>query len=251
MTQKIEEIRLQWFNGRAFEFHFNSCSRDIRERFLAETAKFEYLYTSFVFSKAKLYGEGFHYKNSFYKYAVNLLFQNLKPYLKNATVIFDRCGNRDFQQELKKYLGRRVNEKGREQFVKKIKTNNSDTNNLLQLADMVCGAVARYLRKAKQDHLAYRKIISHRETVDEGLAALKPAIPFGHAHHTVTVRLNGQFQLLSCADERFRARAKCMRLILFGNAQVTRPPALPPTTPKFLPTTPPNTPPAPESAGQS
>jgi hypothetical protein len=160
---RIEEIRSQWFGSRPFEFHFNSCSRDIRERFLAETAKFEYLYTSFIFNKAKLYGEGFQYKNSFYKYAVNLLFQNLKPYLKNATVIFDRCGNRDFQQELKKYLGRRVNEKGREQFVKRIKTNNSDSNNLLQLADMVCGAMARYLRKAKQDHLAYRKIISHRE----------------------------------------------------------------------------------------
>jgi hypothetical protein len=127
------------------------------------TGKFEYLYMSFVFNKAKLYGEGFQYKNSFYKYAVNLLFQNLKPYLKNATVIFDRCGNRDFQHELKRYLGKRVIDKGREQLVKKIKTNDSQSNNLLQLADMVCGAVARYLRKTKADHLSYRKLISHRE----------------------------------------------------------------------------------------
>jgi len=149
---RIEESRAQWFGGLAFEFHFNSCSRTIREQFLVETGKFEYLYMSFIFNKAKLHGEGFQFKNSFYKYAVNLLFQNLKPYLKNATVIFDRCGNRDFQQELKKYLAKRVNERGREQFVKKIKTNNSNANNLLQLADMVCGATARYLRKAKQDH---------------------------------------------------------------------------------------------------
>jgi hypothetical protein len=160
---RVDEIRLEWFKGRRFEFHFNSCSRNIRERFLVETGKFEYVYMSFIFNKAKLYGEGFQYKNSFYKYAVNLLFQNLKPYLKNATVVFDRCGNRDFQNELKKYLGKRVNGKGREQVVRKIKTNDSESNNLLQLADMVCGAVARYLRKAKPDHLNYRKIIAHRE----------------------------------------------------------------------------------------
>ncbi|MBI3644651.1 MAG: DUF3800 domain-containing protein [Acidobacteriales bacterium] len=160
---RIDAIRTEWFKGRPFEFHFNSCSRDIRQRFLVETAKFEYVYMSFIFNKAKLYGEGFQYKNSFYKYAVNLLFQNLKPYLKNATVIFDRCGNRDFQRELKKYLGKRVNERGREQAVKNIKTNNSESNNLLQLADMVCGTVARFLRKAKPDHLDYRRIISHRE----------------------------------------------------------------------------------------
>lgn len=160
---RIDKLRVEWFQGRPFEFHFNSCRRDIRERFLVETGKFEYFYTSFVFNKAKLYGEGFQYKNSFYKYAVNLLFQNLKPYLKSATVVFDRCGNRDFQRELKNYLGKRMNEKGREPTVRKIKTNNSVSNNLLQLADMVCGSVARYLRKTKEDHLGYRRIISHRE----------------------------------------------------------------------------------------
>ena len=161
--EKIDEIRSRWFPSRQFEFHFNSCSQDIRRRFLAETEKFEYVYMSFVFNKAKLYGDGFQYKNSFYKYAVNLLFQNLKPYLENAIVVFDRCGNREFQEELKKYLRKHVNEKGREQVIKKIKANDSAANNLLQLADMVCGAVARYLRKAKEDHLAYRRIISHRE----------------------------------------------------------------------------------------
>jgi hypothetical protein len=87
----------------------------------------------------------------------------MKPCLKNAIVVFDRCGNRDFQNEWKKYLGKRLNEEGREQLVRRIKTNNSESNNLLQLADMVCGAVARYLRKTKPDHLDYRKIIAHRE----------------------------------------------------------------------------------------
>ena len=162
---RIDSLRVELRKNARFEFHFNSCCRELREQFLAETGKFQYFYMSFIFNKSKLYGEGFQYKNSFYKYAVNLLFENLKPYLKNAIVIFDRCGNREFQQELKKYLGKRINQKGQEQLVKKIKTNDSCSNNLLQLADMVCGAVGRYLKKSKADHLTYRKIISHRELV--------------------------------------------------------------------------------------
>ncbi|MBI3476494.1 MAG: DUF3800 domain-containing protein [Acidobacteria bacterium] len=160
---RIDLLRRELSNNPYFEFHFNSCCREVRERFLTETGKFQYFYMSFVFNKAKLYGEGFQYKNSFYKYAVNLLFENLKPYLKNAIVIFDRCGNREFQRELKKYLGKRVNAKGEEPLVHKIKTNESKANNLLQLADMVCGSVSRYLKKNKGDHLVYRRVISHRE----------------------------------------------------------------------------------------
>lgn len=160
---RIDRLREELRIHPRFEFHFNSCCRSIRERFLTETAKFQYFYMSFIFNKSKLYGEGFQYKNSFYKYAVNLLFENLKPHLNNAIVIFDRCGNREFQQELKKYLGKKVNPKDQERLVSKIKTNDSRSNNLLQLADMVCGAVGRYLKKAKDDHLIYRRMISHRE----------------------------------------------------------------------------------------
>ncbi len=158
---RVTALRAEMHKSERFEFHFNSCCRDIRLQFLREAAKFQFFYMSFVFNKSRLYGEGFKYKNSFYKYAVNLLFENLKPSLENAIVVFDRCGNREFQRELKQYLGKRVNEKGK--LISKIKTNESCSNNLLQLADMVCGATARYLKKSKGDHLEYRKIIAHRE----------------------------------------------------------------------------------------
>ena len=160
---RIDELRAQCFRAGRGEFHFNSCCREIRERFLTETGKCEYVYLSFAFNKSKLYGEGFQYKNSFYKYAVNLLFENVKPYLNSAIVVFDSCGNREFRQELKKYLTRRVGSVKGGNLVKKIKTDDSCRNNLLQLADMVCGAMARFLRRDKADRISYRRIISHRE----------------------------------------------------------------------------------------
>ena len=146
------------------EFHFDNCARDRREQFLVETGKFEYFYFTFAFNKSRLYGDGFQYRNSFYRYAVNLLFENLKPHLNHAIVVFDRCGNRDFQKELKKYLTRYTETDSRHPaLIQRIKAEESHSNNLLQLADMVCGAAARFLRRDKKDRYLYRKIISHRE----------------------------------------------------------------------------------------
>jgi hypothetical protein len=159
----IDELRSEYL-PRHGEFHFNKCCAEVRRHFLASTARFQYFYFTFCFNKTKLYGEGFQFKNSFYKYAVRLLFENLKPHLKDATVVFDRCGNREFQAELRTYLARRVSsEHGAQSVIRRIKANTSSSNNLLQLADMVCGAVARFLRKDKADRTVYRKLVSHRE----------------------------------------------------------------------------------------
>ena len=48
--------------------------------------------------------------------------------------------------------------------IKRIKAEWSHNNNLVQLADMVCGAVARSYRKDKGDRFVYRDIIRAHET---------------------------------------------------------------------------------------
>jgi hypothetical protein len=47
--------------------------------------------------------------------------------------------------------------------IKKVKAQQSHANNLLQLADMVCGAVARSFRAGKKEAGGYRKIIEPKE----------------------------------------------------------------------------------------
>jgi hypothetical protein len=47
-------------------------------------------------------------------------------------------------------------------LISKIKAEDSRKNHLLQLADMICGAVAR-CRSGRPDANEYRKVISHRE----------------------------------------------------------------------------------------
>jgi len=145
------------------EFHFNKSRRAVREYFLQHVAPYEFFYLSVVLNKRKLHGPGFQYKASFYKYTVNLVFQNAKPHLRDAIVVIDRSGGQDFRRQLARYLKKRMNEKDGPSLIRRVKTERSHNNNLLQLADMVCGAVARSYRTDKDDQMVYRSLLRHRE----------------------------------------------------------------------------------------
>jgi hypothetical protein len=159
--KRIERVRAELHMHPKAEFHFNKCCDDHRTRFLQAVSGMDFFYVSFVVNKVKLYGPGFAYKESFYKYATRLLFENCKPYLNKATITIDRSGDREFNNELQRYLKRMINTD--QEVIKKVKSENSHSNNLLQLADMVCGAVARSFAHGKKDSKLYRKIIGHRE----------------------------------------------------------------------------------------
>ena len=159
--KSIDELRGKCFRNGTTEFKFNKCCRDYRVQFLEGVAEFEFLYFGFVLNKERLYGPGFQYKEPFYKYASKLLFENAKPYLSNARVVIDGSGDRTFRAQLEKYLKGKINTD--RDIIKKVKIAASHSNNLLQLADMVCGALARGFRTDKVDRFLYRTIVKKRE----------------------------------------------------------------------------------------
>ena len=95
------------------------------------------------------------------------MLENTKPHLHNAKVVIDKSGSHKFRSELAKYLKRKMNEPGSDILIKNVKMERSDSNNLLQVADMVCGAVARSYNEGKKDQWNYRNSISHRELLVE------------------------------------------------------------------------------------
>ena len=78
--------------------------------------------------------------------------------------MIDGSGSKDFRRQLEKYLKDRINQhKAGFPYIKKIKIQDSKKNNLLQVADMVAGSVARFYKTEKKDCKIYREIIRHRE----------------------------------------------------------------------------------------
>lgn len=145
------------------EFKFNKCSRAIREQFLHVVAPFSFLFHAVVLNKGGLSGPGFKHKSTVYKYPIKLVFQNARAILAGATVYFDTCGSREFTREVGAYVQKHLMGKDGTSGVAKIKPERSHSNNLIQLADMICGAVARSYKPEKKDCLVYRGIVRARE----------------------------------------------------------------------------------------
>lgn len=160
--QRIALLRRELGVGQEFEFHFNETPRRIKDHFFKAIVPYNFFYVSTIINKKNLYGEGFKFKNSFYKYACRLVFDNVKQYLEHAIVVFDGSGSRQFKQELATYLRKRMNDDATLR-VRKVKMQDSKNNNLIQLADMVCGAVNLSLKSSEDENWEYRRLIGHRE----------------------------------------------------------------------------------------
>jgi hypothetical protein len=143
------------------EFHFKRTSDKIRRAFLQAVASYNFFYYGIVINKApnKLWGEGFKNKESFYKYACGLVFENAKEKLNQAIVVIDKSGNLDFRRHLAKYLRRKMNTG----TIKKVKMQRSHANNLLQLADFTAEVINRSIQNKRKWADEYRRIIAHRE----------------------------------------------------------------------------------------
>lgn len=161
--QRISLLKKELGLPSRYEFHFNKCRPDLRKAFLEAVVPYNFFYFGIVINKNYLYGDGFKYKESFYKYISGLVFQNAKPQLDMATVVLDGSGSQDFRSQLDRYLKNRINTPGENQKILKVKIQDSKNNNLIQLADMVCGAIARSYKRHKRDADDYRRIIRPRE----------------------------------------------------------------------------------------
>lgn len=158
--QRIELLKRELKLPKGFEFKFNKLRKDQRINFFEEILPYSFFYFGIVINKDKnkLYGDGFKIKESFYKYACSLVFENAKPYLKEALIIIDGSGSRQFKREFGTYLRKKIGTN----IIKKVKIQSSHTNNLIQLADMISGAIHRSFTN-KGDNNIYRKIIGIKE----------------------------------------------------------------------------------------
>ena len=160
----IDELRDTLRLTQNAEFHFNKSSKSHRKAFLQAVSGFEFSVFSAVVNKAQITSEGINNKESFYKFVCTLAFEEAKDYLIEANVTLDSSGDLNFKRQIVKHLKKQANEEGASvQRIKSVGMKPSHSDNLLQLADMVCGAVARAHRLGEKQSDSFHKIIKHRE----------------------------------------------------------------------------------------
>ena len=161
--RSIEELRRTLRLPLRYEFHFSHCSDRVRREFFKKVVTDQFQYHGFVLNKPRLYGNRFNDKQGFYDFTVGLVCENAGPLLRDAIVVIDKCGDREFKQKLAKSLKARMTDGDGNCRLKKVRMESSHNNNLVQLADMLCGAVGRSFASTDANGGEWRKIVSRRE----------------------------------------------------------------------------------------
>jgi hypothetical protein len=158
--QAINQLRRELSLPSNFEFHYTETPVRYCRRFFERVAGYPFRHLSLTIDKSNLYGERYLNRDILHKYTARLLFEKAVPYLDEAVVIFDGSGTRQFRRELQTYLKKKINT-GDNRFIRSVKIKDSKSHNLVQLADMVCGAVTEELKFGENSCEFYRVVRQH------------------------------------------------------------------------------------------
>jgi hypothetical protein len=139
------------------EFKFNKCSAQVKDGFFEAVAPCKFSVHAIAVDKSRIYSDNLREnKELFYNFFVKSLLQHDNNVLAGAKVKIDGSGDREFKRELAAYL-KRESAAGK---IISVKFAESHRNNLIQLADMVAGAIARSYRKDdRNEHDRWRKML--------------------------------------------------------------------------------------------
>jgi len=130
------------------EFKFSKSHHHVKDVFFDNIRAFDFETRALVVYKSRIQSEYLRTNaRRFYNFSVAQLLDHNKHLLQNAYVKIDGRGERKFNQELKTYLTKRLTN----HEIAKLKFVDSKRANLIQLADMVVGAIARHYNPNKQD----------------------------------------------------------------------------------------------------
>jgi hypothetical protein len=146
------------------EFHWVSLTDKERTDFLNAVLKHNFYYVAQTLDKGKVKHRGFRNKAFFYERVAEKMAEGIEDFLRIAqgccepkpldmAVVLDRNGDREYMSSMGKHLKRIKDARGRS-LVGKISSHRSISYDLLQLADMVCGAVL---------HQPFAKIIKSKK----------------------------------------------------------------------------------------
>jgi Protein of unknown function (DUF3800) len=134
------------------EFKFNKCDHERRDEFFRVVKPCNFRVRAIVVQKEKIRSAKLRSEpQSFYSFFLKSMLRFDHRSLHDARIVIDGSGNALFRSKLKTYISTH----SQPGAIKSIKMRESHREPLLQLADMVVGAIARSYRQDRADHMRW------------------------------------------------------------------------------------------------
>jgi len=152
----MAKLREEWHLSPDYEFHFSKESIQRKAEFCRRVCHSPFKVRAIVVDKSIIYPDAWIRKspNRFYNFFSNKLLKHSFGKIVNAKIRIDGKMNR----ELKTYLQRQLNQS--EKIAADIKFCDSTSTPMIQLADMIAGAIARAYAPEKKKHDEMKKILA-------------------------------------------------------------------------------------------
>ena len=160
----IKEFRRSLRFPDSMEFKFHKSRQQVKEGFLKRINPFNFSIRCLVVDKTLIRSEELkNDKNSFYSYAIKMVLQYSADEVLNAHVKIDGSGDRVFRRNFLTYLRKHLNFRQRK-IMQNCKLADSKDNVMIQMADMIAGAIRRSCETEKKDNETYKRIIKKHIT---------------------------------------------------------------------------------------
>lgn len=158
----VEKIRAKYFQTGEIKSSKIKDNHTRRKIILNEIVKLKFNVYSVVVDKTKLYGEGFRYKKSFYKYLNGILYKELYKSFPQLELKVDEHGGNEFMLEFKDYVRQnhiRTLFEGSDFFVSESKEELG-----VQVADLMAGTLGYIYDEHKKSSFSenFMEIISSK-----------------------------------------------------------------------------------------
>lgn len=154
-SEAISRLRhnLGWFDAHEFKFH--KTNLQIRKSFFIAIQKYNFEISYILIDKTKITERALKNSTKLYNYAIVRAMSVPEWKFNNASIFIDGKSGRDNKKTVGSYFRQNMSLGA----IGKISYVNSASNNMIQLADMVAGAVLLTTKKNRTDHDSYLPII--------------------------------------------------------------------------------------------
>lgn len=147
----------------SIEFHFTNTDDRTRQAFFNTIKLHDFQVVAAVCHKRGVQSlQGSHAEFLLSGFGAVLEHARDRGLLAGANIKYDEAGGSAFQKKLSSQLLARVNGAETGKYIKRCEPQASDGNNLIQLVDMICGAIARPYNKPHKKEQNGLELIKHR-----------------------------------------------------------------------------------------